>query len=152
MRTFAALRGLVVSMLAILFLVLAGTPVNAASVAGDTVQSFGLTGILAMLLLPALWMLPIFGAVSTTAVRRTNDEDVFTITSTADADTTTGNIAHAMGCIPEVSITPILQAPAALSLWAATTIDVTNVAFTKGTGAGSGNAAAQVRIRLNRPR
>lgn len=91
-------------------------------------------------------------AVSTATVQRGNDINEFTVTATADADTTTGSVAHGMGALPEVLLLHILQAPAGVSLWAATTIDVTNVALTKGTGVGSGNASPQVRCRVRRNR
>ena len=71
---------------------------------------------------------------------------VFDIISDADADTTTGNIAHGLGEIPQsVVITPVL-AVARLSEWIATTIDATNVVLSKTTATGSGDAAVQVRL------
>lgn len=99
-----------------------------------------------------LWTLPLFGVVTVTQDWRTNDAVEYTIIATADADATTGNIAHGLGARPQVTIIPILQAPAAVSAWAATTIDVTNVVLGKGTGVGSGNAGAQVRLRVERRR
>ncbi len=93
-----------------------------------------------------------FGAVSTTNIRRTADEFVFTVIATADADTVTASIPHGMGVIPEVDILNILQAPAGLSEWAVTTQDVTNLVLTKSTAVGSGDAAAQVRVVVRRPR
>lgn len=65
----------------------------------------------------------------------------------ADADTVTGNIAHGLPAAPtELAITALLQAAAALSGWAITTADATNIEATKGTGAGSGTAGNQVRL------
>ena len=99
-----------------------------------------------------LWSLPLFGAVTVTQDWRTNDAVEYTVIATADADTVTGNIAHGMGARPQVTLIPILQAPAGLSLWAATTIDATNVVATKSTAVGSGNAGAQLRVRIERRR
>ena len=71
---------------------------------------------------------------------------VYDIISDADANTTTGNIAHGLGQIPQsVVITPVLAA-ARISAWIATTVDATNVVLGKTTTAGSGNAAVQVRL------
>lgn len=73
-----------------------------------------------------------------------------TIIATADADTT-ATIPHGMGVVPRtVILTPLLQAPAAVSEWAVTTIDATNVVLTKGTGVGSGNAGAQMQVEIRR--
>lgn len=72
---------------------------------------------------------------------------IWDITATADADTTTGNIAHGLGATPLFfSLTPLLQVPASLSLWALTTKDATNLVLTKATTASSGNAGAQIRL------
>lgn len=99
-----------------------------------------------------LWTLPLFGVVTATQDWRTNDAVEYTVIATADADTVTPAIAHGMGARPQVTILPILQAPAGLSLWAATTIDATNVIATKSTAVGSGNAGPQIRIRVERRR
>lgn len=91
-------------------------------------------------------------AVSTTSVFRGNDRNVFTVTATADGDTVTASIAHGMGVNATAIMTPILQAPAALSLWAVTTLDVTNIVLTKATTASSGNASPQIRVEVQRNR
>lgn len=68
------------------------------------------------------------------------------VIATADADTT-ATVPHGLAAAPSVVIlTPLLQAPAGLSLWAATTINATNVICTKSTAVGSGNAGAQLRV------
>jgi hypothetical protein len=73
------------------------------------------------------------------------------VTASADADTT-ATIPHLMGVAPlEVTLCPLVQATAALSLWAATSIGATNVVLTKATTAGSGGAAAQVRCIISLP-
>jgi len=103
---------------------------------------------------PALALLPFaFGAVSTATVRRTGDVFVFDVTATADADTVTASIPHGMGVIPDVKLTKLI-APGAtvVHAWAATTIDATNIILTKTTAVGSGNAGAQVRAYVERPR
>jgi hypothetical protein len=92
----------------------------------------------------------VFGAVSQTIIRRSGDMLVYDIIATADADTTSTQ-AHGMGAIPDFWFCPILQAPAALSLWSFVS-DVTNVTGTKATTMGSGNAAAQVRVYVQRRR
>lgn len=93
-------------------------------------------------------------AVTITVVRQgtsAKDSHVADVIASADADTT-ATIPHGLGAAPEeVTITPLLQAPAALSLWAATTIDATNVVLTKATTMGSGNAGNQVRVIIKRP-
>lgn len=92
-------------------------------------------------------------AYTVTTVRRTADELVLDIIKSADADTVTGNIAHGMGVIPNVEVTQILsQALAAMSNFAVTTIDVTNIELTGLATVGSGNAAAQIRVYVRRPR
>lgn len=71
---------------------------------------------------------------------------VWDVIATADADTT-ATITHGLiGTPQDIQITPLLQAPAAVSLWAVTTINSTQVVLTKGTGVGSGNAGAQLRV------
>ncbi len=90
-------------------------------------------------------------AVTVNNVLAGTDTKIATVIATADADTT-ATIAHGLGAVPlEVYFTPLLQAPAALSLWAVTTIDATNVVLTKATTAGSGNAGAQIRVVIKRP-
>lgn len=106
-----------------------------------------------------LWVLPVFGAVSNTAPAAITGGRLirtFTITATADADTTTGAIAHGFlneagaAVAPDICIiTPILAA-ARISLWVNTVLDATNVTLTKAITAGSGDAAAQVQITLVR--
>lgn len=93
-------------------------------------------------------------AVSIAVIRQgaaNRDSHVADVTATADADTT-ATIPHGLGAAPqEVTLTPLLQAPGALSAWAATTINATNVVLTKSTAVGSGNAGAQLRCIIKRP-
>lgn len=80
-----------------------------------------------------------------------NQTYIADIIATADGDTT-ATITHGLvGTPQDIQITPLLQAPAAASGWAATTINSTQVVLTKGTGAGSGNAGAQVRVIVRVP-
>jgi len=106
------------------------------------------------LLWPGVTLLPFaFGAVSTATVRRTADVFVFDVTATADADTVTASIPHGMGVIPDVKITQlIIQTVVSAALWCVTTLDATNLILTKATGVGSGNAGAQLRVYVERPR
>ncbi len=69
------------------------------------------------------------------------------VTATADADTT-ATIPHGLSAAPKaVSGTQLIgQALTALSAWAITTIDATNVVATKLTSTGSGNASPQYRV------
>jgi len=70
------------------------------------------------------------------------------VTATADGDTTI-TFSHgllnpaASSADVEVILTPGLQAPAALSAWAASWT-ATQITLTKATDAGSGNASAQL--------
>lgn len=90
-------------------------------------------------------------AVSINVIRQGVDSHVADVVATADADTT-ATIPHGLGAAPEeVTLTNLLQAPAALSGWAATTINATNVVLTKSTAVGSGNAAPQLRCIIKRP-
>src|SRR4051812_8216983 len=93
---------------------------------------------------------PATGAVAPTSV---NDTMIVDVTATADADVT-ATIPHLMGVAPQdVTITPILsQALAALSAWSLNAVPgTTNVVCTKLATAGSGNAAAQLRVIIRRP-
>ncbi|MCI0402693.1 MAG: hypothetical protein L0212_04125 [Acidobacteria bacterium] len=86
------------------------------------------------------------GVVSIATVLRRGNILISDVTATVDADTT-ATIPHGMdGAVKMVTIVPLLQAPAAVSEWAVTTQDGTNIVLTKGTGVGSGNAGAQLRV------
>lgn len=76
-----------------------------------------------------------------------------TITATADADTTTGNIAHGLGVTPKIlgGMQLISQALTALAAWALTTLGSTNLGFTKLASTGSGNASPQFQFFAMRP-
>jgi len=88
-------------------------------------------------------------AVSLATVSSSAVKKVVDVTATADADTT-ATIPHGMASAPkEVSLLPLLAA-AYTSAWTAA-IDSTNVTLTKGTGGGSGNASAQLRVIIALP-
>jgi hypothetical protein len=69
------------------------------------------------------------------------------VTATADADVT-ATVPHGLPTTPTIVVLTqlISQALTALSAWAATTIDGTNVVATKLASVGSGNANAQLRV------
>lgn len=103
-------------------------------------------------LAPGLLLLPVaFGAYTITPVRRTADELVLDVLKGADGDTVTGNIAHGMGVIPNVTFTPTVSlALAALPGFALTTLNATNIEFTGLATVGS--ATANIRVYVTRPR
>lgn len=74
--------------------------------------------------------------------------NIQTVIASADGDTSSGNMAHGLGSAPLfVGLTQMLsQALTALSAWAATTVDATNVVCTKLASTGSGNAGIQLRV------
>lgn len=74
------------------------------------------------------------------------------VKATADSDTT-ATCPHGLSVAPlDVTFTQTLsQALTALSAWAATTIDATNIVLTKLTSTGSGNASNQVRVKASLP-
>lgn len=81
-----------------------------------------------------------------------------TVIAAVDADTT-ATITHNMGLSAadlaagrcEVKITPLVQTTAALSLWAVTSVTANTIVLTKATTAGSGGAAAQIQVVVDRP-
>lgn len=88
-------------------------------------------------------------AVTVTQISRTPTKAVFGIEATADADVSTGNIAHGLGRVPgTVALTSLLQVLAGLSLWAVTTIDANNIVLTSSAAVGSGGAGDQVRLEV----
>jgi len=91
-------------------------------------------------------------AVTVTPVFAGATRFIADVEATADGDLTSGNIAHGLGAVPlSVFVTPLQQAAGALSAWAATTLDATNVVLTKSGAAGSGVAGAQVRVEVALP-
>ena len=91
-------------------------------------------------------------AVTVTTVLAGANAFTFDVAATADADTTTGNVAHGLGDTPvEVTLTSLQQVATAISAWAVTTLNGTNVVLTKGIGAGSGAVGNQVRCTVRRP-
>ncbi len=93
-------------------------------------------------------------AVSTTVVRRSNDEVEFDVVATADADTVTGLVNHGLGLErPTATMLLLLsQAVADVSLWAMTTLNGTQFECTKLATVGSGDAGVQLRVILKRAR
>lgn len=92
-------------------------------------------------------------AVSSATILAGTTTFIADVTATADADTVTASIPHGLGAVPlSVTITPLLsQALTALSAWAVTTLDATNIVLTKLTSTGSGNANPQVRVQVSLP-
>lgn len=78
----------------------------------------------------------------------------FTVTKTADGDsglTFNHNIPRVKSVEElEVVITPILQAPAALSAWAWTSTSTTQIGLTCSTAGSSGNASPQIHVVVRR--
>lgn len=87
------------------------------------------------------------GAVTVVAKLTTPRLKVADVIATADADVA-AVVPHGLGVRPlEVTLTKILsQALAAESAWTVGTVDETNVNLVKLATAGSGNAAAQIRV------
>lgn len=86
-------------------------------------------------------------AVTVTTVLAGVTTFIADVEATADADVTTGNIAHGLGAAPAVlSLANLLQPSAALSAWAVTTADATNLVLTASNAVGSGAAGNQVRV------
>lgn len=75
-----------------------------------------------------------------------------TVTATADADVTTGNIAHTMPFTPDFAIvTPILPQGALKAWsWAQAATDGTNISFVGNNVVGSGVAGASLRVWFGR--
>jgi len=89
-------------------------------------------------------------AVSSAAVYADADHRVVDVTATADADTQ-AVLAHGFGSTPQiVNLDP--QVDAAYTARWTFTADATNVTVAKSTAAGSGNAAAQLRVSVYRRR
>lgn len=126
------------------FLIL-GILLLAAAVAG--VSPFALGNL--------LWILPTFGVVTNTAPAALAGGRLirtFTVTATADADVSTGNIAHGFldeagaAVAPDFALIMPLLVAGVLKGWAVTTLDATNIALTGQNVVGSGNAGAQIRV------
>lgn len=92
-------------------------------------------------------------AVSNSAVVALgNNLSTCTITATADADTTTGNIAHGKAFTPDFAILTAILPQGELKAWSwdAANTDGTNIVFVGNNVAGSGNAGAQLRVWFGR--
>lgn len=101
---------------------------------------------------------PVAGTTAPTAAQSSAvNAVVSTVIATADADTT-ATITHNFGLsaselsngFPIVIITPLLS-NAITSGWYASAVATNSITLTKGTGAGSGNAGAQIRVTVLRP-
>lgn len=75
-----------------------------------------------------------------------------TITATADADTTTGNVAHGLSYTPTFAIITPIQPQGALKAWAWVSASTTgtNIVFTGNNVTGSGVAGASVQVWFGR--
>jgi len=90
-------------------------------------------------------------AVTVTPVLAGANIYIADITATADADVTSGNIAHGLGAAPlDISLTP-LKAEHYVSTPYVSTKDATNVVVTMSNASGSGVAGAQTRVTIRRP-
>lgn len=78
----------------------------------------------------------------------------FTVTKTADGDTGltfNHNLPNVKSTDEiDVKLTPIKQAPAALSAWAWTGTSTTQITLTSSTATGSGDSAAQLHVTVTR--
>jgi hypothetical protein len=87
-------------------------------------------------------------AVTVSAVQRLGRLlSTFTVQATADADVTTGNVAHGLGFIPDfVIITPLLP-EGVLKRWSwdVANTDATNIVLIGANVVGSGAATPQIR-------
>lgn len=99
----------------------------------------------------ANYLFPASGATAPTSANFAGVLMCYTLTATADADTTI-TVPHLMGAAPLlVTLTPILsQALTALSGWTVA-IGAANLVFTKLASTGSGNAAAQLQVVVQKP-
>lgn len=91
-------------------------------------------------------------AVTATPIDSTGENRrSWSIEATADGDTT-ATIAHGLSFTPDASATIItpLVAAARISAWVLTSVDATNVVFSKTTSGGSGAAGAQVMVNVGR--
>lgn len=98
---------------------------------------------------------------SSSGINRNINTFIVTVTATADADTTAtvtfptglpGGITFQFTVNDTICIlTNILQAPAALSLWAMTALGATTATLSKATTGSSGNASPQLRAQFLRP-
>lgn len=97
-------------------------------------------------------LLPVFGAVTVSAVTNwgggatVGNLRTCTVIATADADTTTGNIAHGLPFVPEIGIPIPLLPMGALKAWSWDRVntDATNTVFVGNNVVGSGNAGIQL--------
>ena len=87
-------------------------------------------------------------AITITPVLAGTDTYIATVASDG-TDTSSGNIAHGLGAAPlEVNIAPVTADAASVALWAATTIDATNIVLTRHV---TGAAASTVQLTVKRP-
>lgn len=90
-------------------------------------------------------------AVNVTTILAGANSHISDVEATADADATTGNIAHGLGEAPLIPFVTPRAAAARLSLWICTS-DNTNYVLLKAAGVGgSGAAGIQVRGGVLRP-
>ena len=85
-------------------------------------------------------------AMSSAAVTAGTNLKTWNVIASADADTGTLVIAHGFGAAPAIVTLTNLLGAGVTSQWSAA-VDATNITLTKNsTGAGSGNAGAQLRV------
>lgn len=90
-------------------------------------------------------------AVTVTPILAGENMYIADIEATADADVSSGNIAHGLGDAPlDISLVP-LQAEHYLSAPYVSTKDATNVVVTMENATNSGVAGAQTRVVIRRP-
>lgn len=91
-------------------------------------------------------------AITSGVLFQSNDEQVFAVTATADADTNSAVTSHVMGSKAFLTLTPVTTNAATLSLWYQTTLTLTQWAIQKSTTTNSGVAGEQVRVSIRRLR
>lgn len=91
-------------------------------------------------------------AMSSTVAYAGTNTRTFDVIASADADSGDLVITHGLGAAPvDVTITPLLGAGGTAN-WSVKTITSTTITITKNsTAAGSGNAAAQLRVTARLP-
>ena len=92
-----------------------------------------------------LAMTPVIAAITAAEVGTGKDTKVWDVTATADGDTVT-TIAHGMSAAPVIVHLVPLLAKWHVSNWFVSAVTATYIELTKGTGATSGDAAAQCRV------
>lgn len=90
-------------------------------------------------------------AVTVTTILAGTSRFIADLESTADADVTSGNIAHGLGAAPLSLFLTALLVEFYLSEPALTTVDATNLVVTLANNVGAGVAGDQMRIECQLP-